>query len=55
VVVFDPLGDDFTPTGKPGPANGYVIKASVLALPFEEFVKVFNGINYEDQTTERKY
>jgi hypothetical protein len=51
VRVFDPLGEDFTPKGKPGPANGFVKKAGVMTMSLADFKKVFTGISYEDPKT----
>lgn len=51
VTVFDPLGEDFTPKGKPGPRNGFEAKAGVLTLSLKDYIEVFGGIGYEDKNS----
>jgi hypothetical protein len=47
VTVFNPWGNDFTPKGPPGPANGYLTERGKFTVPLEEFHQIFNSISYE--------
>jgi hypothetical protein len=47
VKVFNPHGNEFTPKGPPGLANGFATTHGVFTLSLDEFRKVFKGLHYE--------
>jgi len=47
VKVFNPRGNNFTPNGPPGTANGYATKNGRFNVPLDQFQKVFSDVLYE--------
>ncbi|HET7626272.1 MAG TPA: C2 family cysteine protease, partial [Verrucomicrobiae bacterium] len=47
VHLFNPWGNDFTPTGAPGLANGYYTRHGIFDVPLSQFVRFFQAISYE--------
>ncbi len=47
VTVWNPWGDEFTPKGPAGLKNGWPRKHGVFAVPFRDFVQVFDYIDIE--------
>jgi hypothetical protein len=47
VTVFNPWGNNFTPKGPAGTANGYATKNGVFTVPLDQFQKVFSDLAYE--------
>ena len=47
VTVFNPWGNNFTPKGSAGPANGYVTKLGMFTVPLDQFQQVFTRVGYE--------
>ena len=46
-MIFNPWGNNFTPKGAPGPANGYPTKLGQFTVPLDEFLEVFTRVVYE--------
>lgn len=46
MTVFNPWGNNFTPKGAPGLANGYPTKLGLFTVPLDQFQQAFTGINY---------
>lgn len=51
VHVFNPWGNNFTPKGPPGKANGFTTKNGQFTVPLDQFHAVFTDVIYE---TDRK-
>jgi hypothetical protein len=47
VTVFNPWGNNFTPKGAAGPANGYPTKLGQFTVPLDQFQQVFTHVAYE--------
>ena len=47
VNVFNPWGNNFTPKGSPGKANGYATKNGRFTVPLNDFHSVFSDVVYE--------
>ena len=47
VTVFNPWGNNFTPKGTAGPADGYPTKLGMFTVPLEQFQQVFARVSYE--------
>jgi hypothetical protein len=47
VEIWNPHGNNFTPKGAPGPADGYATKSGRFTMPVSEFVQQFKGMNIE--------
>lgn len=47
VTVFNPWGNNFTPKGAAGPANGYPTKLGMFTVPLDQFRLVFTRVAYE--------
>jgi hypothetical protein len=47
VRVFNPWGNEVTPAGTPGLANGYVTQNGMFDVPLQEFVQIFKALTYE--------
>ena len=47
VRVFNPWGNEFEPKGPPGLTNGYAVHHGVFIMPLQEFIQVFQKLNYE--------
>jgi hypothetical protein len=47
VSVFNPWGNDVTPSGPPGLVNGYVTRDGIFGVPIQEFVQTFGALVYE--------
>lgn len=47
VVLWNPWGTDFQPSGPSGPANGYARVRGVFQIPFDEFVEFFTFLAIE--------
>ncbi len=47
VTVFNPWGNNFTPKGAAGPANGYPTKLGMFTVPLDQFQQVFTRVAYE--------
>lgn len=47
VSVFNPWGNQFTPKGNPGIANGYPTENGVFTVPLNEFLQIFSRVIYE--------
>ena len=47
VSLFNPHGETFTPTGTPGPVNGYVTRHGVFEVPLQDFVQMFHTFSWE--------
>jgi hypothetical protein len=47
VHLFNPWGNDFTPTGAPGLANGYYTRHGIFDVPLSQFVRFFQAVSYE--------
>ena len=46
-TIFNPWGNNFTPKGAPGLANGYTTEHGLFSVPLAELPQVFTGISYE--------
>jgi hypothetical protein len=54
VRVFNPWGEEFTPTGIPGLANGYVTRHGMFEVPLLQFIQIFKMVTYEtDQSLDK--
>ncbi len=49
IRVWDPHGDDFTPSGSPGPEAGFPRKNGICNMPLPVFAKQFAGLAFELQ------
>jgi len=49
VLLFNPWGNDFTPKGSPGLANGYLTRHGFFKMPIEDFKHTFFLLNYIDK------
>jgi hypothetical protein len=47
VHVFNPWGNEVTPAGAPGLANGYVTQHGMFDVSLQEFVQLFKALTYE--------
>ena len=47
VTIFNPWGNNFTPKGPPGIANGYPTVNGLFTVPLDEFRQVFTALDYE--------
>jgi hypothetical protein len=47
VNIFNPWGNDFTPKGASGMANGYPTKHGLFTVPLDQFQQVFTQVIYE--------
>ncbi len=47
VSIFNPWGNNFTPKGAPGPANGYPTQRGLFTVPLDQFQQVFTRVFYE--------
>jgi len=47
VNIFNPWGNNFTPKGSPGAANGYATKNGLFTVPLDQFREVFTDVVYE--------
>jgi hypothetical protein len=47
VTIFNPWGNNFTPKGPAGLANGYPVKNGVFTVPLDQFQHVFTQLSYE--------
>lgn len=47
VNIFNPWGNNFTPKGAPGTANGYATKNGQFTVPLDQFHTVFSDVIYE--------
>jgi hypothetical protein len=47
VHLWNPLGDDFTPSGQAGLEAGYPVRAGRFAVPLAEFLQIFVAMTYE--------
>jgi hypothetical protein len=47
ITLWNPHGQNYTPTGEPGLKNGYPTKDGVFSLPLIEFAQVFIGLSWE--------
>ncbi len=45
--IFNPWGNNFTPKGAPGLANGYTTEHGLFSVPLAEIQQVFAGLSYE--------
>ena len=54
VSVFNPWGNQFTPKGAPGIANGYPTENGVFTVPLNEFLQIFSRVIYETDKEESK-
>ena len=48
VVLWNPWGTDFQPSGPSGPAKGYARVRGAFRIPFEEFVAFFTFLAIEE-------
>ena len=46
-TIFNPWGNNFTPKGVPGLANGYATEHGLFGVPLAEIQQVFTGLSYE--------
>ena len=46
-TIFNPWGNNFTPRGAPGLANGYTTERGLFSVPLAEIQQVFTGLSYE--------
>ena len=46
-TVFNPWGNNFTPKGAPGLANGYTTEHGFFSVPLAEIQQVFTNLSYE--------
>ena len=53
VHVWNPWGNNFTPTGPDGVENGYTTKTSRFDIPLKDMVQVFKDITFETLARER--
>lgn len=47
VRLFNPHGESSTPTGPPGPVNGYVTHHGVFEIPLVDFIQMFHTLSWE--------
>jgi hypothetical protein len=47
VELWNPHGNNFTPQGPPGPANGYATKSGLFTVPVTEFAQQFTSVAFE--------
>ena len=47
VSIFNPWGNNFTPKGSAGPANGYPTQHGLFTVPLDQFQQVFTRVFYE--------
>ena len=47
ITLWNPHGNNFTPTGTPGLVNGYVTQNGIFTMPLIEFAQTFAGVNWE--------
>ena len=45
--MFNPWGNDVKPDDPPGLVNGYATHNGVFDVPLHDFLRIFNGVNYE--------
>ena len=53
VTIFNPWGNNFTPKGPPGIANGYPTVNGLFTVPLDEFRQVFTGGSITRPTSPR--
>jgi hypothetical protein len=46
-TIFNPWGNNFTPKGAPGLANGYTTEHGWFSVPLDEVQQVFTGLSFE--------
>jgi hypothetical protein len=46
-TIFNPWGNNFTPKGAPGLANGYTTEHGLFSVPLVEIQQVFTNLSYE--------
>jgi hypothetical protein len=47
VSLWNPHGQNFQPSGEPGPTTGYATANGVFQIPLEQFVRQFSGMAFE--------
>ncbi len=48
VRLWNPHGNNFKPKGEPGLKNGYETRDGLFTIPLADFVRIFNGVSYEE-------
>jgi hypothetical protein len=47
VTIFNPWGNNFTPKGPAGLANGYPTQRGLFTVPLSQFDRIFTQLSYE--------